>query len=1037
MRTDLELFEAYRGHGDRQALDELFRRHVDAVYRTTRRILGNNADAEDATQAAFMNVIRHAATLKEGASFAGWLYRIAVNAALKARARRAQERPVAGLEAVVGSNARREGDMRQVLEKAIEGLPEEYRHPIQLHYFEGLTCDEIAEALECPRGTVGTRLNRGMDRLRAALAGSGLALTAAALLAAGQEAKAEMAPKALVEAIAGAIRKAPVVAAAAKAAGGWLLAAGKAMIVMAVLTAIVGTIVRLRPERTVPVPPAEGTTSGAAPRETLAAVSDTEVEQAKANAALESEPTWGITGRVVTSAGQPLAGAQVWATDLMIEGVDDPSVLPDEVCVQTPPPEPEPLVREVLGSMRKRVATDADGHYRMVPGVHFDTDDRMLRIRAYHSETASGFVVLKGIQAGEYLIAPEIRLPAGVTLVGQVTDTEGRPLAGIPVNIMRSPTGLAAMVSMDMLPCMPAVTQTNAAGRFLIERVPSGAILVGVGGRGYVFSSKKIEVAEGGVSDEIAFRLKKGRTLTGQVVMSDGTPVKTGLFLGLGTGIVTRQSLTGNSDAEGRFVFDGLPFEAGRILVMKGGRMVQENFDAEQTSIKIVLKRPGALLGEVIDRATGMRIEHFTVVGDAKKGVPDAIGRVRGEKGAFRFETSILTPEGTYYLSVRADGYATAWFGPYDLKDDQETNVGTFTLDPGHSVRGVCLNERGDPVSGACVAAVPPGTKLDAGLTTQFFYSDQARTGTDGGFAIDDLAPGIYDLFVAHALHPPQRFDAMVTNASPVRIVLKPGGAIRGKIKKEKGRTFVKITSAEGWDYQEKLADDGSYRFGPLAPGTYHVRVTIETGFLSSRTLAEAHVAVSAGGEAVWDGESAPPVEVTVRATVFTAQGEPAVGYHVMLIMGDKSLENVHMATTDGQGAFEIANVRPARYYVVAAPSLDEDADPYQSVEITGAEPLSIQLPLQESSAEGLLTDASGRPLAGTNLRVRYADDKNLAMVYAQTATQSDGRFILQRLSASAFDLYLPGEGVSQDRLLRTFRVDERQTLDLGTVRVP
>ena len=64
--SDEKLFEAYRKRGNQKALEELIRRHIDPVFRTSRRILGNDADAEDATQATFLNVIRHAHTWKEG-----------------------------------------------------------------------------------------------------------------------------------------------------------------------------------------------------------------------------------------------------------------------------------------------------------------------------------------------------------------------------------------------------------------------------------------------------------------------------------------------------------------------------------------------------------------------------------------------------------------------------------------------------------------------------------------------------------------------------------------------------------------------------------------------------------------------------------------------------------------------------------------------------------------------------------------------------------------------------------------------------------
>ena len=60
----------------------------------------------------------------------------------------------------------------QVLRRAVNELPEEYRLPIVLHHGEGLSYEEISRIMECPRGTVGTNIHRGLERLRLALAGS-------------------------------------------------------------------------------------------------------------------------------------------------------------------------------------------------------------------------------------------------------------------------------------------------------------------------------------------------------------------------------------------------------------------------------------------------------------------------------------------------------------------------------------------------------------------------------------------------------------------------------------------------------------------------------------------------------------------------------------------------------------------------------------------------------------------------------------------------------------------------------------------------
>jgi len=168
MRSDEELFRA----GDRDSLQELFARHKDDVYRTARRILRNDADALDATQAAFLNALQALPTLKEAAKFPGWLRRIAVNVALGMRrsrgSRLAYEESVRAAEVESAMSA----EDFQVLKRAVAELPEEYRLPIVLHHAEGFSYDEIARMLEWPRGTVGTNIHRGLERLRTALAGS-------------------------------------------------------------------------------------------------------------------------------------------------------------------------------------------------------------------------------------------------------------------------------------------------------------------------------------------------------------------------------------------------------------------------------------------------------------------------------------------------------------------------------------------------------------------------------------------------------------------------------------------------------------------------------------------------------------------------------------------------------------------------------------------------------------------------------------------------------------------------------------------------
>src|SRR5262245_17732845 len=153
-------------------VQDLFERHRDDVYRTTHRILRNDADALDATQATFLNALQALPSLKETDKFPGWVRRIAVNVALGMRRTRVVERAYGESARPAEPAPALSASDYEVLQRAVNELPDDYRLPIVLHHSEGLSYDEISRIMDCPRGTVGTNIHRGLERLRLALAGS-------------------------------------------------------------------------------------------------------------------------------------------------------------------------------------------------------------------------------------------------------------------------------------------------------------------------------------------------------------------------------------------------------------------------------------------------------------------------------------------------------------------------------------------------------------------------------------------------------------------------------------------------------------------------------------------------------------------------------------------------------------------------------------------------------------------------------------------------------------------------------------------------
>jgi RNA polymerase sigma-70 factor (ECF subfamily) len=168
---DSDLVEAATT-GDERALEELLRRHQPRLRVVCRRILNNDADADDATQNALVAIVRGLPTFDSRAAFGTWAYRIATNSALD-EARRRKRRPRVGreeidTEAIVDMGSSRvfaSIEERDALAKALALIPEDFRVALVLRDIADLDYDEIAQVLGVPIGTVRSRIARGRAHL--------------------------------------------------------------------------------------------------------------------------------------------------------------------------------------------------------------------------------------------------------------------------------------------------------------------------------------------------------------------------------------------------------------------------------------------------------------------------------------------------------------------------------------------------------------------------------------------------------------------------------------------------------------------------------------------------------------------------------------------------------------------------------------------------------------------------------------------------------------------------------------------------------
>jgi RNA polymerase sigma-70 factor, ECF subfamily len=164
--------------GDRDAFEELVRRHAERLYAVVLRFVADAEEAQEVTQDAFLRAWRGIARFEGRSLFFTWLYRIGINEA-KRRVRRQPAVPVASLDDEPVPDApdwseapetRSElGDLRRVLEEAIRSLPVEYRATIVLRDIEGLTTREAAEIMDVGEAAFKSRLHRARLAVRRAV----------------------------------------------------------------------------------------------------------------------------------------------------------------------------------------------------------------------------------------------------------------------------------------------------------------------------------------------------------------------------------------------------------------------------------------------------------------------------------------------------------------------------------------------------------------------------------------------------------------------------------------------------------------------------------------------------------------------------------------------------------------------------------------------------------------------------------------------------------------------------------------------------
>jgi RNA polymerase sigma factor (sigma-70 family) len=186
--TDAQLLERFIADRDEAAFAALVLRHGLMVMGVCLRAVRNHQDAEDAFQATFLVLVRKAASIASRELLANWLYGVAFNTAIKARAsnikRQAKEKQVTEMpDPAMAERELWDDNLQTLLDQELSRLPDKYRAPVILCDLEGKTRKEAAQVVGCPIGSLSSRLSRARTMLAERLARHGLALSGGSLAA--------------------------------------------------------------------------------------------------------------------------------------------------------------------------------------------------------------------------------------------------------------------------------------------------------------------------------------------------------------------------------------------------------------------------------------------------------------------------------------------------------------------------------------------------------------------------------------------------------------------------------------------------------------------------------------------------------------------------------------------------------------------------------------------------------------------------------------------------------------------------------------
>lgn len=585
-----------------------------------------------------------------------------------------------------------------------------------------------------------------------------------------------------------------------------------------------------------------------------------------------------VTGHVTTRDGDPLANAIVEASP-RAQG-QQPGIV---------------MIRRVVGGpsdVTEGVRTGADGSFTMQLAA--GTYDLKADADGYAPETTRAVEIKGEVEPITFA------LDASVTVSGRVIRADGSGVPDVSINAM-STGGLN--------------TTTGPDGAFTLEELPPGPVtLLAMKVSDYIREMVSVEAPAANVE----IKIPAGGTVRGRVLekgskkpVTDFRVGPSGERRGAGMRMIMPANLQPVRSDDGSFEIANVPAGPTEIVAESAGYVtgttsvtVEEGKASEEITI---LLEPGTRVFGRVSSPEGMPLAGASVSMESDE--DSALPMI-----ARRSAAGTTDANGEYAISGVAAG-ERSFRATHDSYPPitKEANVSgremrlDIQLGRGTDVVGVVVREGGAPVAGA---------QVSASTTQQGAGSKSATTDANGNFRIEGLTPGRYSFFVRSGGATETLRDVDIATAGPLRIEMKTGGVISGRVT---GLEPSEISSAtvsantSSANSSAPVRSDGTFRIEGAPAGSVRVFAS-SGGFERRRTTTPKVVELAPGGETFVDLEFTRGNRVTGRVT---RGGAPVDGANVSFQpKAGTTVPQVASARTTSDGSYSVDGLEDGTYTV-------------------------------------------------------------------------------------------------------------------------